>query len=149
MQRIVLVNVQPRPLAAVRVTTTLSKWPNQFMNELNKVYEAVRAGKIRQTGQNVMVYRPRSDGRVDIECGVEVDARFETAGEVEYCETPGGPALTTTHIGPYHKLRSSHQAVIEWGRNNGRQLSGVCWEVYGDWEEDPAKLRTDIFHKPV
>jgi hypothetical protein len=22
----------------------------------------------------------------------------------------------------------------------------TCWEIYGDWDEDPAKLRTDIFH---
>jgi hypothetical protein len=21
----------------------------------------------------------------------------------------------------------------------------VSWEVYGDWEDDPAKLRTDIY----
>src|ERR1700733_12317840 len=109
---IVLVDVQPRPLAAVRVITVLSEWPSQFMKQLNKVYGAVHTGKVRQSGQNVMVYRPRKDGRVDIECGVEIDAKFESASEVEYCETPGGTALTTAHIGPYEQLR----AKIVWRR---------------------------------
>jgi effector-binding domain-containing protein len=144
--QIVLVDTRPRSLAAVRVTTILSKWPSQFMNELNKVYKAVHAGKVRQTGQNVMVYHPRNDGRVDIECGVEIDAKFETTGEVAYCETPAGPALTTAHIGPYDKLGLSHCAIVDWSRKNGRRVSGICWEIYGDWDADPTKLRTDIFH---
>lgn len=143
---IIRVDVQPRPLAAVRVTTVLSKWPSQFTKHLNKVYDAVHAGKVKQSGQNVMVYRPRSDGSVDIECGIEVEVKFESIGEVEYCKTPGEAALTTAHIGPYNQLRSSHSAIVEWSRKNGHRLSGICWEIYGDWDEDPAKLRTDIFH---
>jgi Metal binding domain of Ada len=27
----------------------------------------------------------------------------------------------------------------------GRQRAGTSWEVYGDWEEDPAKRRTDVY----
>jgi hypothetical protein len=26
-----------------------------------------------------------------------------------------------------------------------RMVAGVHWEVYGDWSEDPAKLRTDVY----
>ena len=28
----------------------------------------------------------------------------------------------------------------------GPRLAGVSWEVYGDWDDDPAKRRTDIYH---
>jgi effector-binding domain-containing protein len=145
-REIVLADVQPRPLAAVRTATRLSDWPSQFMTPLNKVYDAVRAGKVRQSDQNVMVYRPRGDGLFDIECGVEVAAKFEKLGEVEYCETPGGAALTTVHVGPYGRLRASHGAVLEWSSKNGYGVSGICWEIYGDWDDDPAKLRNEIFH---
>ena len=54
---IIVVKVEPGPIAAVRVTTTFSDWPKQFMKPLGMVYEAVNAGKIKQNGQNVMVYR--------------------------------------------------------------------------------------------
>jgi effector-binding domain-containing protein len=143
---IAVARVHPRPLAAVRVTTVLSMWPRQFMKELDKVYAAARAGKVRQSGHNVMVYYPRADGRVDIECGFEVAAGFEDAGEVVCCETPGGLAATATHIGPYQELGASHKAIADWSRANGHHTTGTCWEIHGDWEEDPAKLRTDLFH---
>jgi len=143
---IAIVEVGPRPIAAVRLTTVLSKWPSQVMQALDKVYEAVKAGKVRQSGQNVMVYHPRGDGRVDIECGVETAAEFERFGEVVYCETPAGMAVTTAHIGPYGQLRNSYDAIADWSCKNGHRLAETCWEIYGDWSDDPAALRTDIFH---
>ena len=143
---IAVVEARSRPLAAVRVTTVLSRWPGQFRKALDKVYEAARAGKVQQSGQNVMVYRPRGDGRVDIECGIEAAAKFDAFGEVLYCETPAGLAVTAAHIGPYQELGASHRAIKEWSRKNGHLLTGICWEIYGDWEEDPAKLRTELFH---
>ncbi|HEV3331902.1 MAG TPA: hypothetical protein VG096_13015 [Bryobacteraceae bacterium] len=143
---VAVVQAHPRPLAAVRVTTVLSKWPSQFSKALDKVYAAVRAGKVQQSGQNVMVYYPREDGLVDIVCGIEVATKFDGWGEVLYCETPGGLAATTAHIGAYQELGVSHRAIVEWSHTNGHHLTGTCWEIYGDWNEDPAKLRTDLFH---
>jgi effector-binding domain-containing protein len=116
------------------------------MHSLDKVYASVKVGHVRQNGQNVMVYRPRQDGQVDIECGVEAAAKFEPFGEVVYSETPLGRAVTMAHIGPYRRLGVSHAAIVSWSRQNGHSLAGVSWEIYGDWDEDPAKLRTDIFH---
>ena len=145
-QEISMVKVNSRPLAAVRATTILSRWPREFMHSLDKVYEAVKAGQIRQAGQNVMVYYPRTDGLVDIDCGVETAGKFPAIGEVMFCETPAGSAVTTAHIGPYERLGASHSAIVAWSRERDHRLSGICWEIYGDWEEDPAKLRTDIFH---
>ena len=141
-----VVEAKPRPLAVVRVTTAISTWPKRFMHTLDKVYAAVRAGHVKQTGHNVMVYRHRGDGLVDIECGVEVAGKFEPIGEVVYSETPSGLAVTATHPGPYQEMNRSYDAIRDWSRKHGHQLSRTCWEIYGDWEEDPARLRTELFH---
>ncbi len=106
----------------------------------------MKAGHVRQNGQNVMVYRSREDGRVDIECGIEAAQRFEAVGGVRYSETPTGRAVTRAHIGPYEELGTSHRAVVEWSRANGYRLTGTRWEIYGDWHEDPRQPRTDIFY---
>ena len=37
-------------------------------------------------------------------------------------------------------------ALIAWCNEKGLERTSVNWEVYGDWEEDPAKRRTDVFH---
>jgi len=139
-------DVRPRSLAVVRVTTALALWPSQFRQELDKVYEAVRAGHVVSSGHNVMLYRHRRDGLVDIECGIETAGRFAGIGEVVYRETPAGTVVTATHVGPYRRLRETHDAVVAWAGTKGHRLSGVCWEVYGDWSPDPAKLETEVFH---
>ena len=139
-------DVLPRPVAVMRVTTHLSTWPQEFGGPLGRVYAALKAAEVKHPGLNVMVYRPRRDGRVDIECGVCVAAKFDCLGEVVSSETPGGVAATFAHIGPYSQLKAGHDAIVDWARSHGRTLSGTCWEVYGHWNDDPAKLRTDLYH---
>ena len=46
--------------------------------------EAADVGPVRPSGQNVMIYRPRDNRLVDIESGIETEARFEPVGEVVY-----------------------------------------------------------------
>ena len=33
-----------------------------------------------------------------------------------------------------------------WCRANGHRMTGTCWEVYGDWFDDWAQVRTDVFY---
>jgi effector-binding domain-containing protein len=141
-----LIDAAPRPLAAVRVTTVIAKWPSQFRESLDKVWAAIRGGKLQKGGHNIMVYRHRGDGLVDIECGVETAGAFEAIGDVIYCETPSGPTATTAHIGSYAGLGASHDAVVKWMRANNHPHCGVCWEIYGDPPKDPSQMRIDLFH---
>jgi len=53
----------------------------------------------------------------------------------------------TIHRGPYGELGAAHQAVVRWCEAEGRELTGERWEVYGDWEEDPALLETTVFYR--
>ncbi len=140
------VETAPRPLAVVRVTAVLSQWLSQCLAELDKVYAAVKAGYVPQNGQNVMVYRMRQNGLADIECGIETGADFAGAPEIHASRTPPGAALTAAHVGPYNGLHASYRSLTAWARENGYRLKPVCWEAYGDWDPDPAKLRTEIFY---
>lgn len=143
---IVKLDVQPRPLAVVQVRTAMAGWPREFKASLDKVYEAVRAGLIVPSGHNVMVYRHRADGLVDIDCGIETSTAFDRYGELVSRTTPAGTAVTATHVGPYQQLGETHRAIVDWSARNEIALLPTCWEIYGDWEEDASKLRTDIFH---
>src|SRR5262249_28162531 len=60
--------------------------------------------------------------------------------------TPAGLVATTAHFGPYARLGEAHQAILRWCADHGYKLAGPSWEVYGHWDDDPAKLRTDIYY---
>ena len=51
----------------------------------------------------------------------------------------------TGHFGDYAQMAPAYAALEQWWTRNGRRPAGVSWEVYGDWDDDPAKVRTDIY----
>jgi effector-binding domain-containing protein len=138
-------HVEPRALAAVRERMAVRDVPSRFREFLDQVYAAARSGSIAVDGQNVFVYRRVSDGTADIDFGVGARATFDPVGRVEYVLTPEGDAVTTTHWGDYAQLGAAYRALFDWCAAEKRTLAGVSWEVYGHWDDDPAKRRTDIF----
>ena len=138
----------PRAFAAVRARLPMRRVPEKFVEYLNQVYAAGRAGAIQLDGQNIFVYRGGGtpDGEADIEFGVGIKAPFSSTGAVHYSELPVGEVATATHWGDYSRLGATHEAVLAWCRDHHRQLAGPRWEVYGHWTDDPARLRTDIYY---
>ena len=83
---------------------------------------------------------------MDVDFGVEIVREFETAGEVKPVWTPAGEVAVAVHVGPYDKMHSTHQALHAWMKEKSRSSAGWSWEIYGDWNEDPAKLETTIMY---
>jgi effector-binding domain-containing protein len=100
---------------------------------------------LRTDGDNVAIYWEES-GEGSIECGVQVTRRFEDTDQVICSATPAGVVAMTSHFGPYSELGPAHKAVRAWCAQNGREITPPFWEIYGDWSEDPAKLRTDVLY---
>lgn len=146
MNEVSVVRLEPALIAAVRRRTTFAELPRHIRGYFDIIYAAVRAGQVTKAGHNVALYRNASDEGVDVECGVQVAARFADLGDVQCLEIPGGEAAMTVHWGPYDRLGEAHDRVIEWIRRNGRTRAWIGWEVYGDWHDDPAKVRTDVYH---
>jgi effector-binding domain-containing protein len=90
------------------------------------------------------------DDVVNLEVGVELDAPFSGHGEVFGSLTPSGTVATTTHYGPYQLLHHAHEALCQWCASHGHSLVGPNWEVYGHWKDewnnDPAKITTDVYY---
>jgi hypothetical protein len=141
---VVLIDIPATVMASVRGRAAWGELPRVIPPLLGKVWNFLKGGPVKVAGHNVVVYRnPTKDG-VELECGVQVAARFADAGEIACSETPGGRAAHVTYTGPYSGLGAAHDAVGAFC--DGRGLPpGIHWEVYGDWEEDPQKLRTDVY----
>jgi effector-binding domain-containing protein len=141
--------VPARHVAAVRDRRRWADLGPKLPALLDRVYVAVRAGRVVQTGQNVFVFRDRSQDEVTVEIGVEVAGPFAPVDGVVPVATPAGEVASTVHTGPYSGLGAAHAAVIQWCAQHGRERADVWWEIYGDWHEDPARLETEVVYALV
>ena len=74
------------------------------------------------------------------------EAREVFAGwESRNPEEPFGEVAVAAHYGDYADLAAAYTALEQWCTANGRHQAGTRWEVYGDWDDDPAKRRTDVY----
>ena len=133
----------PRQLAAIRVITTQAELGAAIIGALDKIWPALRA-QAAKTGHNVVIYRGGTDTTLTVDVGVETTATFPAEGEIVTVTTPSGEVATVAHFGDYSELDGAYAALEQWCADNNR-AHGVSWEVYGDWEDEPARRRTDIY----
>ena len=134
----------PRTLAAVRAVTTPQRLSIEIIRLLDQVWPLLREQGVR-TGHNVVIYRPGEGGDLFIDAGVEVPDGFTARGGVRLVDTPAGEAAATTHYGDYSGLSAAYGALEQWCAASSRRPAGTNWEVYGDWDDDPARRRTDVY----
>ena len=134
----------PRTLAAVRAVTVPARLSTDIIRLLDQVWPLLREQGVR-TGHNVVIYRPGADGELVIDAGVEVPDGFTAGGDVRPVDTPVGEVAATTHYGDYADLSAAYGALERWCAVSGRHPAGTNWEVYGDWDDDPARRRTDVY----
>jgi len=140
------VDVTARLVAGVRAQVRRGQVGREFGRHLDQVYAAARAGAVQPDGQNIFIYRAATADELTVDFCVGVTAPFAAVGQVEPLQTPQGVAAMTTHVGDYGRLGEANAAIIEWCRANNRLRAGPSWEVYGHWHDDPAELRTEVYH---
>ncbi len=136
-------------LAVIRRQAHRAELGTLVPQDCGRVWASLRASNL-PGGRNVAVYW---DATIRLEVGVEIAASIAADGEVVVSALPQGTVATTTHIGPYAELGSTHDAIRRWCTDHGHRLAGPSWEVYGHWREEwntnPRLIQTDIFYQVV
>lgn len=144
------VEMQPRQLAAIRQAVPFSELATTISALLDQVGAYLRSNQIK-TGHNVIYYldvrREASQPVFDAWFGVEAEGQLPPSDTVGRVMTPGGPGLTTVHVGPYDGLPGAHAALQSWAAENRVPLTHVNLEVYGEMVDDISQLRTEIFYE--
>ena len=143
-QPVSIVAASPTPTAVIRETTTWERFPTLWRELLDEVWGYVRAAGV-QGGRNVMVYL---DDAPNVEVGVELDGPLaEPAGRIVASGLPQGRAATTIARGAPSPdaIAGAHAAVIDWCDANGHTRTGVRWEIYGHWRDDPDSFEIAVY----
>jgi len=139
--------VQPRKLAAVRRQVTIGAVGAAWRPALDIVWQFLRTQPgLRTDGHNVFLYHhpANRDAPMNVDFGVEVTRDFERSGEVYATETPAGEVATALHVGPYDRMKQTHDAIHAWATANQRQIAGQSWEIYRDPKDDPSGVDVTI-----
>jgi effector-binding domain-containing protein len=132
------------PTAVIRETTTWERFPTLWGELLDEVWTYVRAAEV-QAGRNVMVYL---DDTPNVEVGVELDGALEApSSRVAASTLPAGRAAATVARGAPSRegIAAAHAAVVGWCDANGHARTGVRWEVYDHWRDDPDSFETAVY----
>jgi len=141
--------VSPRILAAVSRRVAIGGVGAAWRPALDQVWAFLRTQPgLRTDGHNIFLYHHplRRGDPMDADFGVEVVREFPPSGEVKPVNTPGGEVAAATHVGPYDQLGRTHDAIHAWAAAEHRAFAGQSWEIYGDWNDDPAKVETTILY---
>ena len=133
--------VEAQSFAGIRTATTRAQVSRDIIRTLDRIWPVLREQHVR-TRHNIVVYHGGLD---DIEVGVEIFSELTETGDIRRLATPAGEVATTAYYGEYSAMLPAYAAIETWCRDHGRRPTGVSWEPYGDWDDDPAKRRTDIF----
>jgi effector-binding domain-containing protein len=138
-----IVATSATPTAVIRETTTWERFPTLWGELLDEVWGYVRGAGV-QAGRNVMVYL---DDVPTVEVGVEMEGPVAApSGRVVASTLPEGRAATTVARGAPSRagLVAAHAAIVEWCDANGHARTGVRWEVYDHWRDDPESFETAV-----
>ena len=106
------------------------------------------------SGPPFVRYHTFGETETDVELGIPVAEPMPGERRIAAGELPGGPAVTTWHIGPHDTLGGAYARINAWLKEHGREPAGASWEVYcwidpGDergpaaWPE-PSNWRTRL-----
>jgi effector-binding domain-containing protein len=132
-------------IASVREKVPWGELSARIPKLCDRVFAFLRARGLKQDGAIVCLYHAPGTAGVTVEAGVQVARPFMEADGVACSSTPAGEAAHTVHWGAYQELGKAHDALDAWCAAQKIAAPGPNWELYGDWSDDPAKLRTDVY----
>jgi effector-binding domain-containing protein len=107
---------------------------------LDRVWTEVRSRGLAHGGINHVVY----DGS-NIFAGIELIAPVGEVG-LEKKELAFDRYASCKHIGPYRELGTTYRNMKLAVEAQGEQCEAPFMEIYGHWNEDESKLKTEIVY---
>jgi len=147
----------PQPVLVVRRRVKRSEIPATIAASLPLVFAFAERHGIALAGLPFTRYIEMGPGLITMEPGMRIAASegnltepAVSSGEdaVVAAKLPGGPAATTTHIGPYEGLPDAYASIQQWMEGQGLSAAGEPWECYiTDPAEhpDPKDWKTEVF----
>jgi effector-binding domain-containing protein len=144
-----IVDLPAQRLLVKRTTCGHKEIGPAFGKAIHNVGQCLHASGAQMASMPMAVYLEWRHSDCDMAAGCKVEGEVTLANDCEWLDLPAGPHAFASHFGPYDTLIETHQAIMKWCADNGKKMSGPCFEAYptdpGN-EPDPMKWQTDIYY---
>lgn len=137
-----IIDMAPMSGAGIEVYST---WPDLVATIRATFDRLYKSGALAPgNGHNFILYTDETKEGVRLLVGVLDREPGGADPDVKSAHIPGGRVITAPHWGDYGKMRETYDVLhAEVAARRLRRI-GMSLEVYGDWSDDPAKVRTDL-----
>jgi effector-binding domain-containing protein len=145
---------EPQLVLSIRANVPVAELPQAQGERLGELWHSMQARGLVPARPPFVRYHTFGETETDVEVGVPVSKGAAGDGRIEAGELPGGPAITTWHLGAHDSLGDAYDRLNAWLEEHDREAAGPAWEVYwwidASQEPDPsswpapAEWRTEV-----
>ncbi len=143
MTQAAIIDFAPQSGAGIDVTCPRAQLVPTIRQAFDRIYKpgALAPGH----GHNFILYHGGSETEIHMTIGVLDRALGGVDADVKPVHAPGGRVITATHWGDYGQMKTTYDALHAEVKARGLKLTPLSLEIYGDWSDDPTKVRTDLY----
>ena len=149
-----ILQLDPQPVVSIRATVPIVDLAEHQADRLQALSGYLQQRGAQPAGPPFVRYHTFGETETDLELGIAVVEPVPGEGRIAAGALPGGPAVTTWHIGPHDTLGEAYARMQVWLKAHGREPAGAPWEIYywidpsrdhgtSSWP-DPSSWRTQL-----
>ena len=138
-----IIDLEPKTGAGIEVH---AKWPDvvpTIRATFDRLYKP--GALVPGHGHNFILYTNETKEGATLLIGVLDRQPGGSDPDVKLAHVPGGRVITAPHWGDYAKMRGTYDVLHAEVKAKALRRIWMSLEVYGDWDSDPAKVRTDLY----
>jgi effector-binding domain-containing protein len=138
-----IIDLPPQHGAGIEVPATWANLRPMIRAQFDRLYKP--GALVPGHGHNFILYRDETKEGARMTVGVLDRQPGGADPDVKPVNIPGGRVITATHWGDYGTMRSTYDAINAELAARSLKRIWQSMEIYGDWFDDPSKVRTDIY----
>jgi effector-binding domain-containing protein len=144
----VVVELQPRPFAFVKLQSRLAEMPETIGQAFATLAQLFDKAGAQMAGNPMAHYLDFDASLVSFELGfpvIEADVEKLRSAGLSIGRTPSGQNMTATHIGPYDTVSKTYATIEAAMKAHAVIGTKDMWESYlSPPETPPEQTRTDV-----
>jgi effector-binding domain-containing protein len=119
-----------QPVLSIRTRVHVQNLPEVLGKGYADIAQYLESLGEAPSGDPFVAYYNMDMENLDMEMGFPVSGKVPGQGEIQASEIPAGKYATCLHIGPYPDLGMAYEALTEWIKGEGYEVTGVAYEFY-------------------